>query len=62
MCIGYGSLASKSIAEYLRFEAFKNGFDGIEKTGINLFAKPLGNIVYFVISQITTTQHVHQCE
>jgi dethiobiotin synthetase/adenosylmethionine--8-amino-7-oxononanoate aminotransferase len=60
--IGYGSLASKSIVEDLRFGTFKNGFDGTEKTGINLFARPLGNVVYLMTSQITTPQHVRQCE
>ncbi|KAG1500891.1 hypothetical protein G6F54_003409 [Rhizopus delemar] len=62
MALGYGSLASKSIVEDLRFGTFKNGFDGTEKTGINLFARPLGNVVYLMTSQITTPQHVRQCE
>ncbi|KAI7908236.1 pyridoxal phosphate-dependent transferase [Cokeromyces recurvatus] len=59
---GYGSNVSKSIIENLRFGQFKNGFDGSSETGINLFARPLGNIIYLMTSQITTPDRVHQCE
>ncbi|CEG65135.1 hypothetical protein RMATCC62417_01987 [Rhizopus microsporus] len=59
---GYGSLASKSIVEHLRSGVFKNGFDGTERAGVNLFARPLGNVVYLMTSQVTTPEGVRQCE
>lgn len=59
---GYGSSVSKSIIQNLRSGKFKNGFDGTTETGVNLFARPLGNIVYLMTSQITTQERVHQCE
>ncbi|KAL0142508.1 pyridoxal phosphate-dependent transferase [Mucor lusitanicus] len=59
---GYGSSVSKSIIQNLRSGQFKNGFDGTTETGVNLFARPLGNIVYLMTSQITTQERVHQCE
>ncbi|KAG1470417.1 hypothetical protein G6F56_002700 [Rhizopus delemar] len=59
---GYSSLSSKSIVEDLRFGAFDNGLDGTEKTGVNLFARPLGNVVYLMASQITTSEGIQQCE
>ncbi|KAI9246371.1 pyridoxal phosphate-dependent transferase [Sporodiniella umbellata] len=60
--LGYGSLTSKSIVEDLRHGVFNNGLDGTEKTGVNLFARPLGNVVYLMASQVTTPQGIHQCE
>lgn len=60
--LGYSSLSSKSIVEDLRFGAFDNGLDGTEKTGVNLFARPLGNVVYLMASQITTSEGIQQCE
>ncbi|KAI8641784.1 pyridoxal phosphate-dependent transferase [Parasitella parasitica] len=59
---GYGSSVSKSVIRNLRSGRFKNGFDGTVETGINLFARPLGNIVYLMTSQITTQERVQQCE
>lgn len=46
----------------LRSGQFKNGFDGTTETGINLFARPLGNIIYLMTSQVTTREGVRQCE
>lgn len=59
---GYSSSVSKSIIQNLRSGQFKNGFDGTTETGVNLFARPLGNIVYLMTSQITTQERVQQCE
>jgi dethiobiotin synthetase/adenosylmethionine--8-amino-7-oxononanoate aminotransferase len=46
----------------LRNGEFKNGFDGTTATGVNLFARPLGNVIYLMTSQITTKQGVRECE
>ncbi|KAI9470567.1 MAG: pyridoxal phosphate-dependent transferase [Benjaminiella poitrasii] len=59
---GYGSNVSKSVIENLRSGQFKNGFDKTAETGINLFARPLGNVIYLMTSQITTLDRVRQCE
>lgn len=59
---GYGSAVSKSVIQNLRSGQFKNGIDGTFETGVNLFARPLGNIVYLMTSQITTKERVRQCE
>lgn len=59
---GYSSSVSKSIIQNLRSAEFKNGFDGTSETGVNLFARPLGNIIYLMTSQVTTQQGVRQCE
>ncbi|KAI7896454.1 pyridoxal phosphate-dependent transferase [Mucor mucedo] len=59
---GYSSSVSKSVIKNLRSGKFKNGFDGTAETGVNLFARPLGNIIYLMTSQVTTQQGVRQCE
>lgn len=59
---GYGSAVSKSVIQNLRNGKFKNGFDGTTETGVNLFARPLGNVIYLMTSQITTKQGVKECE
>ncbi|KAI9269771.1 pyridoxal phosphate-dependent transferase [Helicostylum pulchrum] len=59
---GYGSSVSKSIIQNLRSGQFTNGFDSTPETGVNLFARPLGNIIYLMTSQVTTQQGVRQCE
>ncbi|OAD80011.1 hypothetical protein PHYBLDRAFT_15016 [Phycomyces blakesleeanus NRRL 1555(-)] len=51
---GYGSMTSQNIVQDLRNGQFTEG--------INLFVRPLGNIVYLMTSQITTQENVRQCE
>ncbi|KAG0173475.1 hypothetical protein DFQ28_007128 [Apophysomyces sp. BC1034] len=53
---GYGSMISQSIIQRMRHGHFENA------GGIQLFARPLGNIVYLMTSQITTPERVRQCE
>lgn len=53
---------SKSIIQHLRSGQFTNGLDNTVETGINLFARPLGNVIYLMTSQITTQERVRQCE
>ncbi|KAI8384266.1 pyridoxal phosphate-dependent transferase [Radiomyces spectabilis] len=56
---GYGSTASQSIVQSMRRNVFTE--NGSEAT-INLFARPLGNIIYLMTSQISTPERVRQCE
>ncbi|KAI7871575.1 pyridoxal phosphate-dependent transferase [Spinellus fusiger] len=51
---GYGSEISQSLVQKMRTDVFADG--------INLYARPLGNIVYLMTSQITTPERVRQCE
>ncbi|KAI9026617.1 pyridoxal phosphate-dependent transferase [Phycomyces nitens] len=51
---GYSSMKSQNIVQDLRNGQFSEG--------INLFVRPLGNIVYLMTSQITTKENVRQCE
>ncbi|KAI8360888.1 pyridoxal phosphate-dependent transferase [Choanephora cucurbitarum] len=53
---GYGSSVSKSIIQQLRSGVFR------EESSIHLFARPLGNVVYLMTSQITTQESVRECE
>ncbi|KAI8991083.1 pyridoxal phosphate-dependent transferase [Mycotypha africana] len=59
---GYGSSVSASIIQKLRSAHYKNGLDGTPETGIHLFARPLGNVIYLMASQITTPERIQQCE
>ncbi|KAI8364577.1 pyridoxal phosphate-dependent transferase [Blakeslea trispora] len=52
---GYSSSVSKSVIQQLRSGVFKSGSN-------NLFARPLGNVVYLMTSQITTQENVRACE
>ncbi|KAI8983017.1 pyridoxal phosphate-dependent transferase [Pilobolus umbonatus] len=56
---GYGSSVSSDIIQKLRKTEFK--IDN-EETGISLYARPLGNIIYLMTSQITTPERVALCE
>lgn len=58
--IGYGSFISQSIIQNMRYGLFAE--DGLAGSGINLFARPLGNVIYLMTSQITTPERVKQCE
>ncbi|KAI9320392.1 hypothetical protein BX666DRAFT_2080705 [Dichotomocladium elegans] len=51
---GYGSAISKSIIQEMRHGQFD--------AGINLFARPLGNVIYLMTSQTTTPERVRICE
>ncbi|ORX57484.1 PLP-dependent transferase [Hesseltinella vesiculosa] len=55
---GYGSGVSASVIQKLRQGRF------LDNTGVNvnLFARPLGNVVYLMTSQITTPDDVGLCE
>ncbi|KAI9302872.1 pyridoxal phosphate-dependent transferase [Cunninghamella echinulata] len=55
---GYGSSVSASVIDQLRHGAFLNQ----SGTSINLFARPLGNVIYLMTSQITTPNDVQECE
>lgn len=37
-------------------------YGDFESQGINLFARPLGNVIYLMTSQITTPERVRKCE
>lgn len=52
--IGYGSVVAKSILHEMRHGQFDSD--------INLFVRPLGNVIYLMTSQITTTDRVNKCE
>ncbi|ORY98514.1 pyridoxal phosphate-dependent transferase [Syncephalastrum racemosum] len=52
---GYSSFISQSIIQKMRYGDF-------ESQGINLFARPLGNVIYLMTSQITTPERVRKCE
>ena len=54
---GYGSTIAKSILQKMRHGNFDhNG------AGINLFVRPLGNVIYLMTSQTTTPERVRLCE
>ena len=53
---GYGSSVSKSVIQQLRSGVFR------DEASIHLFARPLGNVVYLMTSQITTQESVRECE
>ncbi|CAO3611438.1 unnamed protein product [Cunninghamella blakesleeana] len=55
---GYGSSVSASIIDQLRHGVFLDQ----SGTNINLFARPLGNVIYLMTSQITTQKDVKECE
>lgn len=52
--IGYGSVVAKSILHEMRHGQFDSD--------INLFVRPLGNVIYLMTSQITTADRVNKCE
>ncbi|KAI7875381.1 PLP-dependent transferase [Lichtheimia hyalospora FSU 10163] len=51
---GYGSVVAKSILHEMRHGQFDSD--------INLFVRPLGNVIYLMTSQITTADRVNKCE
>ncbi|KAI9268299.1 pyridoxal phosphate-dependent transferase [Phascolomyces articulosus] len=55
---GYNSMISKNIIHSMRHADFDQGHGA----GINLFARPLGNVIYLMTSQTTTPERVRQCE
>ncbi|KAI9496590.1 hypothetical protein BDB00DRAFT_807931 [Zychaea mexicana] len=55
---GYNSMISKNIIQKMRHGDFDEG----NGAGINLFARPLGNVIYLMTSQITTPDRVRKCE
>lgn len=54
LLIGYGSVVAKSILHEMRHGQFDSD--------INLFVRPLGNVIYLMTSQITTADRVNKCE
>ncbi|KAI8074706.1 adenosylmethionine-8-amino-7-oxononanoate transaminase [Gongronella butleri] len=55
---GYGSTVSASIIQQLRHGQFLDNAG----VNVNLFARPLGNVIYLMTSQITTPDEVAVCE
>ncbi|KAI8336603.1 pyridoxal phosphate-dependent transferase [Chlamydoabsidia padenii] len=55
---GYGSAVSASVIQKLRHGDYANA----SGTSINLFARPLGNVIYLMTSQVTTPADVKECE
>lgn len=56
--LGYGSAVSTSVIQQLRHGDYTDA----SGSSINLFARPLGNVIYLMTSQITTPTDVQECE
>ncbi|KAI7852566.1 hypothetical protein BDC45DRAFT_443690 [Circinella umbellata] len=56
---GYNSMISKNIIHKMRHGDFDYQGTG---ANINLFARPLGNVIYLMTSQTTTPERVRKCE
>ncbi|KAI8092792.1 pyridoxal phosphate-dependent transferase [Halteromyces radiatus] len=55
---GYGSAVSASVIQQLRHGNYLDAAG----TNINLFARPLGNVIYLMTSQVTSAKDIEECE
>ncbi|ORZ20477.1 pyridoxal phosphate-dependent transferase [Absidia repens] len=58
MTLGYSSAVSASVIQQLRHGDYVNA----SGTSVNLFARPLGNVIYLMTSQVSTPKDVQECE